>query len=284
MKVTMTQDSREEKSMSEKSKGKKTGAQQLTDDETANTIRHTGWKAVIGGAKNWNVAMVIISLLPLVIYLLALPYMPDIVPAHYNARGELDRWGSKYEGLFFPLFSLLMCAIWLVCEVPVERSAQKQSGSSTDQKTTVHTWVIGGCCMFVVFNVMNIWIIADAFSKGQGGVNIPLEPIMNVVTGLVFIVLGNILPNTRPNRLTGIRVSGAYKSRESWRRCQRFGGLAFIIGGVVLVVLGITVHSSSLVNTYGILAVLLVIVVACYAYSVYAGKKYGDIGGKMNHK
>lgn len=228
--------------------------------------------------------MVLLGLLPLIILLFALPYMPDIVPAHYNASGELDRWGSKYEDLILPVLTMLICAVWLVGEIPVERAAHKQSGSGTSQKTTVRTWAIAGCCMFAVFSVMTVWIIADAFSKGSAASRIPLEPIMNVVIGLVFIVLGNILPNTRPNRLIGIRVPGAYKSRESWRRCQRFGGLAFIIGGVILVILGIVVHSSSLVNTYALLAVLLIIVLACYIYSVYAGKKYGDVGGKINDK
>lgn len=29
--------------------------------------------------------------------------LPDEVPAHYNALGEVDRWGSKMELLILPL-------------------------------------------------------------------------------------------------------------------------------------------------------------------------------------
>lgn len=239
------------------------------------------WKAVIAGAKNWNIAMVILGLLPLIVYLLALPYMPDRVPMHYNAYGELDSWGSKGEWLFFPLFTLLVCLVWLVCEIPVERSVRKQSNAAMSTKTTVRVWIIGGCCMFVVLNVLNVWFIADAFGKGQGGATIPLEVILNVVTGLVFIVVGNVMPNTRMNRWSGIRVPGAFKSRESWRRCQRFGGFAFILGGVILMVFGLALHIYDVVNLYAILVVTLVIVVVISIYGVYAGKKYGNVGGPI---
>ena len=40
--------------------------------------------------------------LPLVVTLIVLPVLPDRVPMHYNIRGEVDRWGSKYENLIFP--------------------------------------------------------------------------------------------------------------------------------------------------------------------------------------
>ncbi|WEV76105.1 SdpI family protein [Bifidobacterium sp. ESL0800] len=242
------------------------------------------WKSAIAGAKGWNLAMVLLGLLPLIVYLLALPYMPDRVPMHYNAHGELDSWGGKGDWLFFPLFTLLVCLVWLVCEIPVERSARKQSNAGMSAKTTVRVWIIGGCCMFVVLNVLNVWFIADAFGKGRGGSVIPLEAILNVVTGLVFIVVGNVMPNTRMNRWSGVRVPGAFKSRESWRRCQRFGGFMFILGGVILVVFGLALHTYDVVNLYAILAIVLVILVAVSIYGVYAGRKYGNVGGPVRDR
>jgi uncharacterized membrane protein len=109
-----------------------------------------------------------------------------------------------------------------------------------------------------------------------------LEQILNLVTGLVFIVLGNIMPNAKPNGWSGIRVPGAYKSQESWRRCQRFGGFACIVGGIVLVVNGLAVRSQRFVNLHAIFVVCLAMVAACCIYGFYAGRKYGEIGGSIN--
>ena len=36
--------------------------------------------------------------------------IPQQVPMHYNAMGEIDSWGSKYEILFLPAISILLYA------------------------------------------------------------------------------------------------------------------------------------------------------------------------------
>ena len=37
--------------------------------------------------------------------------LPNEVPAHYNASGEVDRWGSKYELLILPIIGALMAVL-----------------------------------------------------------------------------------------------------------------------------------------------------------------------------
>lgn len=34
--------------------------------------------------------------------------LPEEVPAHYNAKGEVDRWGSKWELIFLPAISFFL--------------------------------------------------------------------------------------------------------------------------------------------------------------------------------
>lgn len=35
--------------------------------------------------------------------------IPETVPAHFNASGEIDRWGSKWELFIFPIIGVLTC-------------------------------------------------------------------------------------------------------------------------------------------------------------------------------
>jgi len=37
--------------------------------------------------------------------------IPDQVPGHYNAMGEIDRWGSKIEIIILPLMSIFIYAM-----------------------------------------------------------------------------------------------------------------------------------------------------------------------------
>lgn len=42
--------------------------------------------------------------------------LPDRVPAHYNAVGEVDRWGSKMELLILPAIGVIMGVMMQVLE------------------------------------------------------------------------------------------------------------------------------------------------------------------------
>ena len=50
----------------------------------------------------------LLMFLPLLITFCARPFLPEQVPAHYNFEGEVDRFGSKYETLIFPVCTILM--------------------------------------------------------------------------------------------------------------------------------------------------------------------------------
>lgn len=39
----------------------------------------------------------ILMYLPLVVALIALPHLPEKIPAHYGFDNQVDRWGSKSE-------------------------------------------------------------------------------------------------------------------------------------------------------------------------------------------
>ncbi|WEV71678.1 SdpI family protein [Bifidobacterium sp. ESL0790] len=258
---------------------------QNQDVQTENENYQKEGLSLVSSLRNihgWNIVMAALGLLPLIAYLLLFPYMPNKVPMHAGPDG-VDRWGSKTEGLFLPIFSVLMCVVWVAIEMWTARSTAKRGNN--DSTSTIRATAIGGCLVFVVINVINGIFIWDAFARvnahGAGGPELPTGQIINVTLGLVFIVSGNLLPYAKPNRVTGVRIPGAYASREAWRRCQRFGGLAFIVAGIVIVIIGITCRGDA-VNVFALLGVMLIMLVVVLAYGPYAARKYGDIGGPIN--
>ena len=48
----------------------------------------------------------VLMFLPLVASLIALKFLPDVIPAHYNIQNMVDRWGSKYEILILPVITI----------------------------------------------------------------------------------------------------------------------------------------------------------------------------------
>ena len=51
--------------------------------------------------------ILILVLLGFVLAGLFFTVSPDQIPAHYNIRGEIDRWGSKYEYIVFPIINFV---------------------------------------------------------------------------------------------------------------------------------------------------------------------------------
>jgi uncharacterized membrane protein len=61
-----------------------------------------------------------------------------------------------------------------------------------------------------------------------------------VLFGSVFIVIGNLLPRTRPNLALGIRTSRTLSDRPFWIRLHRTCGYLSVALGVVIVVAGLS--------------------------------------------
>lgn len=179
-------------------------------------------RSVIRSLRTWNIALWIVGLLPLIAMLTVMPVLPDRVPTHFGLNGKADGWGSRTEGLFLPVLCVLAAIFWSVFERIVAKQTLR-TASAADARQTVRVLIIGGLCMFTMFNVINaysLWMALSATTNLDGPA-ITFNQILNILVGITYIVVGNFAPQTKPNSLTGMRIRSAYASREAWRRCQR---------------------------------------------------------------
>ena len=74
--------------------------------------------------------------IPLFITVIALPFLPGKIPAHYNFAGEIDRFGSKFETLLFPLCTIGMgfFMLWMA-----KISAKQEKGGKNNEKVVFYT-------------------------------------------------------------------------------------------------------------------------------------------------
>src|SRR5690554_2296858 len=67
----------------------------------------------------------ILAFLPLIITVIALPVLPDKIPAHYGLDGYVTRFGSKYEMLLIPMITIIFCFLWLFLEKHLMKDSEK---------------------------------------------------------------------------------------------------------------------------------------------------------------
>ena len=201
--------------------------------------------------KLWRTLFYILMGLPLVVTLAALLVLPAEIPVHYNAAGEVNRWGSKYEMLLLPLITLLMGAFLL----KVSRwSEQKAPGNRTAVLAI-------GCGALLVFNVMTVVFLVQAYRIAALGTGLELSVsrILFGITGLLLFCLGNVMPKIRRNGWCGVRTAWTMASDENWRRSQIVGGGVMMAVGLVLAVGNALLSGEKTSLLFSMLCIILMV-------------------------
>ena len=71
-----------------------------------------------------------------------------------------------------------------------------------------------------------------------------------VLFGLLLIGVGNLLPQTRPNLVVGIRTSRTLGDKRLWMRMHRVGGYATVAVGMVLVFSGLFLNRVQIAQAF----------------------------------
>ena len=197
----------------------------------------------------------ILMYLPLVVVLLVLPHLPEKIPAHYGFDNQVDRWGSKYEALLFPVVSILMGYFLLGM---AKLAAKKEEHGENNKNVTI----IVGILVLVLFNALNIYSLYTSFNKVENLSSLSLEISQLVlgIIGMLMIVTGNLMPKLRMNSMIGLRTHWSMKNETTWKKCQHIGGISFIIGGIIIIGICIVMKGTPcLLAVLGVWAILIVI-------------------------
>jgi len=199
----------------------------------------------------------ILALLPLLITAVALCFLPDIIPAHYNAAGEIDRLGSKYEQLIFPAVTLGMYAFFILL---ARREAK--NGRTGNEKVLLIT----GAATLALFDAMAAYFtyLAFSYSGGETADSSVVFRLVSVGTGVMLIAAGAVLPKASRNTIVGLRTVWSMKNDRVWQKSQRFGGVSLIICALCAII------SCVFIEGIGCIFVLSGLLIAVAALSVAA--------------
>lgn len=199
----------------------------------------------------------IVMLVPIIVGLLLWNQLPDRIPTHWDINGNIDGWSSK-SFTVFGLPALLFVLHW-VCVI----------ASSTDPKSkNYHPKMI----RLVLWICPVIGLILTTLVYGAAlGYDLEIEVIMPLLVGVMFIVIGNLLPKCRQTYTMGIKLPWTFASEENWNKTHRFGGKVWVIGGIITM-------STALFGNFWILLIILafmVILPTVYSYLYYRKHEKG---------
>lgn len=200
-------------------------------------------------------------LIPIVIGFLLYNKLPEQIPTHFNFEGKADGWSSRIGAIFLiPLFCAgidLFCL--LITNVDPKRANIHQSA--------------GKVLLFIVPVLDNV--IQTVIYMIALGYKIEIGTITFFLLGILFIVLGNILPKVKQNYVFGVRTPWSLDNPENWIMTTRLSSKMMILSGLILIVFGLFNK-----NWAYILGIVIMLVLTCIIPYIYSYRFYQKHQGK----
>ncbi len=176
--------------------------------------------------KNLKVLLItsVVILLPMLAGLILWNQLPEQMPIHWNAAGEVDGWSSRAFAVFgMPL--ILLAFQWLCA---IGTGADPKKASHSEKMIHLVLWIIP-----VLSVIMHMLTYAAALGK-----EVRMEVVMPILVGLVLAIVGNYLPKCKQNYTIGIKIPWTLNSEENWNRTHRFAGRIWVVGGLAIMLTG----------------------------------------------
>ena len=218
-----------------------------------------------------KITIILLAILPTIYSAIAVFFiLPDTVAAHFGIDGTPDRYGSKYEAFLFPAVILVIALLYFLF-----RKFQQKSSTDENERTARNLDILDTVIMIVMvlFNALCVFFLTmmknPATMKNKENM---IFVIISCVMGVLFILLGNILPKTKPNSFIGVRLSWSMDSDEHWYITNRNCGIAMVLAGICTVIAGLIVRNGTYI-IYMILSLILFLTVATiYSYVIIKKK------------
>ena len=193
----------------------------------------------------------IVILLPILAGVMLWEQLPQQMPFHWNAAGEVDGWASKPVAVFgMPLLLLALHWIAMVITATDPKKAQQ-----SDKIMQLIIWLIP---------VVSLLLAAFTFASSLGS-DLPIERFLPVFMGLLFVIIGNYLPKCKQSYTIGIKIPWTLHSEENWNKTHRLTGWLWVVCGLAMMVSGFVGGFLLLLP----LALVMVVVPIGYSFLLY---------------
>lgn len=211
---------------------------------------------------NWLVALVI--LIPGIYLAFAWNSLPAKVPMHFDINGNADRYGDKSEllttVLILPAVSLFV--YFLLANI-YRIDPKKYAVENRERLKRI---------AFAIVCFLSALTCIIIYSASHGGSKFDVSLILSAV-GLLFAIIGNYLPNLKPNYFAGMRLPWTLENPENWRKTHALAGKLWFGGGLLLAVTCLFLPAKAAMVLFFAVMTILVIIPTVYSYRFYNQQK-----------
>jgi uncharacterized membrane protein len=174
------------------------------------------------------------------------PSLPEKIPTHWNAAGDIDGWGAKSMAFLMPGVMVVMLGILSV----VPWLSPKQFEVDAFRGTYAFIVVL----VMAFFGVIHVLTLLPPL-----GYQVPFNKVIMSAMMLFFMLLGNVLGKVQRNFFVGVRTPWTLASERVWTETHRLAARVFVgvgILGLIATLLGLSIFVPIGLILAGVLAIV----------------------------
>ena len=198
--------------------------------------------------------------LAIIIFIVAFytyPKLPNNVPIHWNASGDIDNYGPKLIAVFLiPIIYLIFIVLSFILP------------AMDVFKENIKSFYKYYFAIKVLFGIFFLTIYIATLLPNFG-YNIDVAYITIGCVIILFFILGYILRHVKRNFFIGIRTPWTISSDAVWDKTHEVGGVLFMIVSVILLIGMAVLKMEYLFYLFITLIVLITLYLIFYSYYLY---------------
>jgi uncharacterized membrane protein len=190
--------------------------------------------------------------------------LPETIPVHFDIKGNADRYGNKKE-MLVPVIIISVVSLFLyILFKNIHRiDPKKYAIENKDRMQRI------GFAVAVFMAAMNCLII---YSGANGGSRFDISLVLGGV-GLLFSIIGNYMPNMKPNYFAGFRLPWTLKNADNWKKTHALAGKLWFAGGLFLAVTCLLIPTTMALVLFFTVTIIMTVVPGVYSYRLYKKQK-----------
>jgi uncharacterized membrane protein len=185
--------------------------------------------------------------------------LPEIIPIHFNLKGDPDGYANK-KSLWFVMLLMagVSAGVYLLIKNLPKIDPKKAAGQSPEVYHKI------AFALVVFLSAISLAIVYSSVS-GSFRINQLVLPLM----GLLFAVLGNYMHSIKPNYFVGFRTPWALESEDNWRKTHHLVSKLWVPGGLIITIGGLLLpFTAGFIFTFAIV-IPMVIIPGVFSYRYF---------------
>lgn len=190
--------------------------------------------------------------------------LPEKIAVHFDIHGNPDRYGSKKELIGVAAILIAVNLLVYLLLTNIYRIDPKKHAAENKARFQRIAFAI------VLFVSAMLFIIISSIRKGSFILTIGY--IFSAV-GLLFAVIGNYMPNLKPNYFAGMRLPWTLENADNWRKTHLLAGRLFFAGGLFIAFICLFLPPIWSMICFFVVTIPITVVPMVYSYRLYKKQK-----------